>query len=74
MTTPHYIGLTENTFKGRLHKHKNSFTCESKKNATKLSSFVWENKHANTEKHQQNGKYWTKRSLMNQGQESACYV
>ena len=52
MTTPHYIALTENTFKGRLHKHKNSFTCESKKNATKLSSFVWENKHANTDKHQ----------------------
>ena len=48
---PHYIGLTENMFKGRLHKHKNSFTCESKKNATKLSSFVWENKHANIEKH-----------------------
>ena len=37
---PHYIGSTENTFKGRLHKHKNSFTCESKKNATKLSNFV----------------------------------
>ena len=45
---PHYIGLTENTFKDRLYKHKNSFKYESKRNATKLSNFVWENKHANT--------------------------
>ena len=46
---PHYIGLAENTFKGRLYKHKNSFRYESKKNATELSNFVCENKHANTE-------------------------
>ena len=25
------------------------FKCESKRNATELSNFVWENKHANTE-------------------------
>ena len=46
---PHYIGLTDNTFKDRLYKHKNSFKYESKKNATELSNFVWENKHENTE-------------------------
>ena len=46
---PHYIGLTENSFKDRLYKHKNSFRYESKKNATEPSNFVWENKHANTE-------------------------
>ena len=45
---PQYIGLIENTFKDRSYKHKNSFRYESKKNA-KLSNFVWENKHANTE-------------------------
>ena len=46
---PYYIGLTENTFKDRFYKHKNSFRYESKKNATELSNFVWENIHANTE-------------------------
>ena len=46
---PHYIGLTEYTFKDRFYKHKNSFKYESKRNATELSNFVWENKHANTE-------------------------
>ena len=40
---PHYIGLTENSFKDRLYKHKNSFRYESKKNATELSNFIWEN-------------------------------
>ena len=45
----HYIALTENTFKDRLYKHKNSFRYERKKNATELSNFAWENKHANTE-------------------------
>ena len=43
------IGLTENAFKDRFYKHKNSFKYESKRNATELSNFVWENKHANTE-------------------------
>ena len=42
---PHYIGLTEHNFKDRLY----TFRYESKKNATELSNFVWENKHANTE-------------------------
>ena len=42
---PHYIGLTENIFKDRLYKHKNSFRHESKKNVTELSNFIWENKH-----------------------------
>ena len=47
---PHYIGLTDNTFKGRLCKYKNLFRYESKKNATELSNFEWENKHTNTER------------------------
>ena len=46
---PHYTGWTENTFKDKFYKHKNSFKYESKHNATELSNFVWENKHANTE-------------------------
>ena len=41
---PHYIGLTENTFKDRSYKHRNSFKYDSKRNATELSNFVWENK------------------------------
>ena len=45
----HYIGLTENALKDRLHKHKNSFKYESKRNVPKLSNFVRENKHTNTE-------------------------
>ena len=46
---PHYIGLTENTFKDRFYKHQNSFKYESKRNAKELSNFVWENKHISTE-------------------------
>ena len=46
---PHYIGLTKNTLKDGLYKHKNSFIFQSKKNATKPSNFVWQNKHADTE-------------------------
>ena len=46
---PHHIGLAENTFNDRLYKHKNWFRYERKKNATELSKFVWDNKHANTE-------------------------
>ena len=38
---PHYIGLTEHTFKDRLYKHNNSFTYESKRNSTELSNFIW---------------------------------
>ena len=46
---PHYIGLVKNTFKDQFYKHKNSFKYECKCNATELSNFAWENKHANTE-------------------------
>ena len=46
---PHYIGLTENTFKDRFYKHRNSFKYESKRNATELSNFVWENKRERTD-------------------------
>ena len=45
---PHYIDLTENTCKDRFYKHKNLFKYESKRNATEMSNFAWENKHANT--------------------------
>ena len=46
---PYYIGLTENNFKDRFHKHKNLFKYESKRNATELSNFLWENKQTSTE-------------------------
>ena len=46
---PHFIDLTENTFRNRFYKHKNSFKYESKRNATELSNFVWENNQVNTE-------------------------
>ena len=46
---PHYIGLTENTFKDRFYKHRNSFKYENKRNATELSNFVWENKRERTD-------------------------
>ena len=46
---PYYIGLTENSFKAILYKHKSSLRYESKKNATELSNFLWENKHTNRE-------------------------
>ena len=39
---PHYIGLTESAFKDRLYKRKNSFKSESKRNATELSNFIWD--------------------------------
>ena len=37
-----YTGITENTFKDRLYKHRNSFRCESKNNSLELSMHVWE--------------------------------
>ena len=46
---PHYIRLTENTFKDRFYKHRSLFKYESKRNATDLSNFVWENKHERTD-------------------------
>ena len=36
-----YIGVTENSFKDRLYKHRNSFNYESKANSTELSKHVW---------------------------------
>ena len=38
---PHYIRLTEHTFKDRLYKHNNSFKYEWKRNSTELSNFIW---------------------------------
>ena len=46
-TTSHgvtYNGLTENTFKDRFYKHRNSFKYESKANSTELSKHFWEKK------------------------------
>ena len=37
-----YNGLTENTFKDRFYKHRDSFKYESKANSTKLSKHFWE--------------------------------
>ena len=44
---PHYIGLTESSFKDILYKHKNSFKHENKRNATELSNFIWDQKSKN---------------------------
>ena len=44
---PHYIGLTECSFKDRLYKHKNSFKYENKRNATELPNFIWDQKSKN---------------------------
>ena len=46
---PHYIDITKNTFKDRFYEHEHSIKCESKRNATELSNFVWKKKHAYTE-------------------------
>ena len=37
-----YIGVTENSFKDRFYKHRNSFKYENKINSTELSKHVWE--------------------------------
>ena len=37
---PHYIGLTEKTFKDRFYKRKNSFKFERKRNAMEPLNFV----------------------------------
>ena len=42
-----YVGLTENSFKTRLANHKTSFNSFDKRNATKLSNYVWELKNRN---------------------------
>ena len=44
---PHYIGLTEHTFKDRIYKYNNSFKYESKSNSTELSNFRWGKKKEN---------------------------
>ena len=36
----HFYGITENTFKDWLFKHKNSFKCDSKRK----SNYLWEQK------------------------------
>ena len=47
---PNYHGVTENSFKDRLYKHRNSFKYESKANSTELSKYIWElKKHGNPE-------------------------
>ena len=38
---PHYIGLTEHTFKNRLYKRNSSFKYESNGSSTELSNFMW---------------------------------
>ena len=42
-STKKYIGCTEGDFKTRAQGHVQSFTTASKKNATELAKFVWEN-------------------------------
>ena len=42
-STKKYIGCTEGDFKTRAQGHIQSFTTASKKNATELAKFVWEN-------------------------------
>ena len=58
---PHYIGLTENIFKDRFYKHRNSFKYESKGNATELANFAWENKRERTDTNLE----WDKASAYN---------
>ena len=38
----HYYGLAETTFKERWRNHKTSFDVATYKNATDLSSYIWE--------------------------------
>ena len=45
-----YKGFTENTFKDRFYKHRNSFKYESKANSTELSKHFWEMKRKGIEK------------------------
>ena len=43
-----YIGLTENSFKDRLYKHRNSFKYRTKNNSTELSKCIWDLKDQGT--------------------------
>ena len=45
-----YNGLTENTFKDRFYKHRNSLKYESQANSAELSKYFWEMKRKGTEK------------------------
>ena len=45
-----YNGLTENTFKDRFYKHRNSFKYKSKGNSIELSKHFWEMKRKCIEK------------------------
>ena len=45
-----YNGLTENTFKDRFYKHRNSFKYESKANSTELSKHFWKMKRKSIKK------------------------
>ena len=45
-----YNGLTENTFKDRFYKHRNSFNYESKTYSIELSKHFWEMKRKGIEK------------------------
>ena len=37
----HYIGITENDWKDRSYKHRNSFTDPNKRSSTQLSKHIW---------------------------------
>ena len=37
-----YIGITENTWKDRNYKHRNSYKDPNKKNDTGLSKYIWD--------------------------------
>lgn len=39
---PNYIGITENTWKDRNYKHRNSYNDPNKKNDTRLSKYIWD--------------------------------
>ena len=47
-----YNGLTENTFKERFYKYRNTLNYESKANSTELSKNFWEMKRKGIEKKQ----------------------
>ena len=36
------IGLTENSIKDRIYKHRNSFKYQNKTNSTELSKYIWD--------------------------------
>ena len=38
----HYTGLTGNTFKKRLYKHRDDFKNSNSKNSTRLSAHIWQ--------------------------------